>query len=512
MRKWILGSLVTLILLLLFALPALAENYVLDSLYASVEVPDGYVVLTPDNAGDYAEWLQARGTASEDAVNDMLARGVLLQCWSKDDENVCFELTAVQNDQTLNVFDINEQSSDLRAQYRLAHFPNNDYLNKGYDFSAANWKNTDGGRFLILKYIYRENGQVDHRGMMRRTIRNGYEITFDMQVYGRSVTNKDNTNLNKIWDTFSFIQVQPLPAAANAKINVTDAPPAETNDAEFDFAGTAAEGVQFTVVVMGLSYPDPMLTTLTVGSSGKFSMPVTLPKEGVFMVTVTADYQGEEVMELAYPPITYQKTLLTVDVTTEVPEAVVSDELTIRGKSTPGALIQVFVNEENVAKKKVSSDGKFSIDLDTSDEGEYQVALTFSKSGLADRRVSYTFTRQWSQDDMVKSLKNQAIKPAYATLVDKIEGYDGRIMGYKAYVVGVSQSGDEWIIKMALTKKAAEYDGVILVVTDSEPEVTVDSRMMMYGTCAGMSVSTNDSGEESSESYPTFELLLLTEL
>ncbi len=511
MRKWIFGSLLTLILLLLFALPASAENYVLDSLYASVEVPDGYVVLTPDNAGDYADWLQARGKTSEDTANDMLARGVLLQCWSKDDENACFELTAVQNDQASNIFDINEQSSDLRGQYRLSHFPNNDFLNAGYDFSTANWKNTDSGRFLILKYVYRENGQVDHRGLMRRTIRNGYEITFDMQIYNRSVTNKDNTDLNKIWDTFSFIQVQPLPAAASAKINVTDAPPTETNEAEFDFAGTAAEGVQFTAVVMGLSSPDPMVSDVTVGPSGKFSMPVKLPKEGVFMVTVTADYQGEDVMELAYP-VTYQRTLLTVNVTSEIPTAVVSDELTVRGKSTPGALIQVFVNEENVAKKKVSSDGRFSIDLDTSEEGDYQLVLAFSKTGLADRRVSYSFTRQWSQEDMVMSLKDQAIKPSYATLVDKIEGYDGRIMGYKAYVVDVSQSGDEWIIKMALTKKGTDYSGIILAVTDSEPDATVGTRMMIYGTCAGMSVSTNDSGETASESYPTFELLLLTAL
>ena len=71
MRKWIYGSLLTLALVLLFALPASAQSIVLDKLYASVEIPDTYVVITPDNTADFADWLQGRGTTSEEAANDM---------------------------------------------------------------------------------------------------------------------------------------------------------------------------------------------------------------------------------------------------------------------------------------------------------------------------------------------------------------------------------------------------------------------------------------------------------
>jgi hypothetical protein len=510
MRKWIVGLLMTLALTLL-SLPASAQSYVVDSLFASVDVPETYVVLTPDNVADYEDWLQAKGTTSEDAVNDMLSRGVLLQCWNEAGD-ACFELTATQDDQSKNIFDINEQSTSVRAQYRLSHYPNND-LSSGFAFSSADWKKTDAGRFLILRYDYRDNGQLDHRGLMRRTIRNGYEITLDMQVYSRSVTNKDNTNLNKIWDTFSFIEVQPLPAAASAKINITDAPPQETNEADFTFAGTASEGVQFTAVVMGLSYPDPMVTEAVVGANGKFKMSISLPKEGVFMVTVTATYQGEDVMEFAYP-VTYQNTLLTVNLTTEIPEQITADELTVRGTATPKAELQVLLNEVVVYNKKVGSDGKFSFNLDTSVEGSYSLVIAFSKQGLTDRRLSYTFTRNWSDEDMLKSLQAQAIKPGYSTLVSKIDGYDGRIMGYKCYVVDVSQAGSDWIIKMALTKKATGYSGIILVISSSDPEVTVDSQVMMYGRSVGMSVpdTSTDGTDTSGESYPTFELLLLTSL
>lgn len=102
---------------------------------------------------------------------------------------------------------------------------------------------------------------------MRRTIRNGYEIDFDMQIYGRSTTNKDNTNLNKIWETFTFVEVLPLPPKASARILITDEPPAETNEQEFEIEGTAAEGVTLTAVVMGLSYPEPIVTEATAGKT-----------------------------------------------------------------------------------------------------------------------------------------------------------------------------------------------------------------------------------------------------
>jgi hypothetical protein len=514
MRKWVLGLSLIMALTLFFALPAMAQSYMLDKIYASVEVPDTYTVITPDNAASYAEWLQGRGENSEDVTNDLIKRGVLLQCWSSD-SSICLEVTATQSDLATNVFDINEQSTSVRAQYRLSHFPDNDFVNDGYEFSSADWKNTDAGRFLILRYAYRENGQLDHRGLMRRTIRNGYEITFDMKVFGRSITNKDNTALNKLWDTFRFIQVQPLPAAASAKINITNAPPKETNDATFTFEGTASKGVAFTAVVMGLSSPDPVVFKADVGASGKFKLPLELPKEGVFMVTITADYQGEDIMELAYP-VTYQRTLLTVDVSTVIPTAVTSDTLTVQGNSTPGALIQAFVNDELVVKKKVNTAGKFSIDLDTSKEGSYTLVLAFSKNGLADRRVTYTFSRQWAETDMLTSLAAQAIKPAYATLVDKISGYDGRIMGYKCYVVDITQSGDSWILKLALVKNAKGYKNIILAVTDSEPDVKADDHVMMYGQCAGMSLPENDTSTDaaasSGDTYPTFDLLLISEL
>ncbi len=502
MRKLLLCTLI--LLLALACAGARAETQIFDDLRATIDIPDSYIVLKSDNLTENADWLESRGLSMEDVSNDFIKRGVLIQCWTAD-ADACFELVAVQTDQSKNIFDVNEQEDTVRARYRLSHYPENTFQAQGYDFSSADWKNTPEGRFLILRYIMRENGEILHRGLMRRTIRNGYEITLDMQVYGRSLTNKDNSALNKIWDTFHFVEVLELPPAASAKINITEPPPTETNKADFTIEGTATQDVKLTAVIMGLSSPTPILVETEVGASGKFKMPVSLTKEGVFMITITGDYQGEPVIELAYP-VTYQHTLLTCVLDSPLPDVITTPELILTGDSEPGSSIQVILNNEPVLQKKVTAAGRFKIEVETKEEGPYELVLVFSKKELADRRIVHTFTRKWSEADMIQELKSRSIKPGYATLTKKIAGYEGRTMGYKCYFLGSSKAGDEYIARMALSKKGAEYISIILVTCKEEPTMAVGSQVWMYGTCVGMSLPQED--DETKASYPCFELLL----
>jgi len=513
MRKWLIGT-ALMISLLFLSFAAQAQTYVLDELMSTVEIPETYVVITPDNISTYSEWLSGQGVSSEELVNDMLERGVLLQCWDQENTERRFELTATQDETTLLVFDVNEQTSDYRGTYRTSFYPDNEYTAEGYTFSQSNWKHTDSGRFLILEYIYRKYGDIDHRGYMRRTIRNGYEITFDMQVYGRKLTTKDNTALNKIWNSFEFVEILPLPAAAQAQINISDPPPEETNEDEFDISGTAAQGVKFTAVIMGLNYPTPVVTEVEVGSSGKFEIPIEIPREGVFMITITAEYNGEIVAELAYP-VTYQRTLLAVNIQSNIPEAITSDTVTIQGTAEPRAEIQVFVNSEAYTTKTVTSEGKFSIEVETEEEGSYEVLLVFSKKELGDRRITVSFTRNWTDEDMVNHIKENAVSPNYDTLVENIARYDGNIIEYKSYLLEVVQSGDDYIYTMALHKSGSTYTDYFLVIATEEPAYDIGDRLMMYGTSVGMSVP-DDEGQAAegettdAQSYPCFELLMLT--
>ncbi len=507
MGKRMAAILTVLLLCLCLCGAASAEIYVLDDIFASVDIPDTFpVVLRPGYLDNFSTWLEARGKTAAEVQQDMEDRGVLLQCWSEA-EDLCFELTAEQSDEIALIYDVNEQSTDVRQSYRLSHSPRNEY--DGYDFSAAEWNNSSEGRFLVLTYRRREAGETLYRGFMRRTIRNGYQITLDLQVHGRSTTSKDNRTLNKIWETFRFIEVKPMSAAASAQINITDTPPVETNQNTFTLAGTAAPGVKLTAVTMGLNYPDPILTEVTVGANGKFKMPVTLPKEGVYLLTLTGENQGEDVVELAYP-VTYSRTLLPVVLKNDVPNSIETDTLTISGISEPGATIQLFLNSEAIGTKKVTSEGKFSIDFTLKQEGVYEIGLIFSKKSLTDRRLIYTVSRNWSAADTLKQLKKEAVKPGYATLVQKIAGYEGKVMGYNAYFLSAAESGDGWLARMALTRKSGNYSDIILVTCKKEPGYQEGQRITMYGTCTGMSLGSADG--ETEESYPCFDLLMFADI
>ena len=85
-------------------------------------------------------------------------------------------------------------------------------------------------------------------------------------------------------------------------------------------------------------------------------------------------------------------------------------------------------------------------------------------------------------------------------------------MAYRSYIVDVGESGDEYIIKMALNRKNGKYSNMILVTSSEMPNFEVGERVMMYGTCEGMSLSTGAEGKEEDESYPCFAHLLFATL
>ena len=140
MRKWLFIAAVAF--LLLFTLSAQAEIHVLDEVYGTIDIPETYpIVITPKNLDVYATWLENHGKDPEATRNDLISRGVLLQCWAED-ENTCLEITAVQNDRTIGIFNVNQQSEDMRASYRLSHYPATNIWHKATIFpppAGQNW-------------------------------------------------------------------------------------------------------------------------------------------------------------------------------------------------------------------------------------------------------------------------------------------------------------------------------------------------------------------------------------
>lgn len=483
---------------------ACAQTFTFEDICAQVDVPDSYILLTPDNLDLHPEWVASQGVTKEELIAQWQSEGVLLVAESTE-EDVKLVITAVQDELAQQYFDLDQQSTKARSTYRTQHLKGAAFKADGYTYQTAEWKKSaDYGRFLTLKYK-RTTASGTYRGYARRAIRNGYTITLDYQVYGRALKTKDNTALSNIMSTFAFTKTKTKPADAVGLVVFEDTPPAETNTGSFTISGTGDAGLKVTGVMMRMSSNDKILVEDTINKSGKFSLKMELPSEGVWLMTATVENGDIVTQEEVFETTTYQKTLLPVNFTEDIPVNLEDDTLVISGKTIKGVQVQCMVNDSYDKSVTTNGTGAFSFKINTKAEGDYNITIVFQKKNYTTRRFTYTATRELTEEDLRAQYREEAVKPAYSTLTKKLTGYTGRIMVYKLYAVDISQAGDQWIITMAMDKnKNGTYKNLVVVTTTQEPNFSVDSEQRMYGRCTGSYIVTDG---ETSTSYPSFELL-----
>ncbi|MBR4082252.1 MAG: hypothetical protein IKK21_10755 [Clostridia bacterium] len=502
MKKYVFALLV--VLCVAFCAAACAQTFTFPSIYATVSVDDeDMILLTPTNLALHQEWVARQGMTEEELIAAWEKEGVLLVAESTEGD-VRLVISAVQDEDAKQYFDLDQQSTKSRTAFRTAHTKGAYYKSQGYTYQSAEWKKGDSyGRFLSLKYKRTVDGKT-YRGYARRTIRNGYTITLDYQVYGRTLQSADSRALSRIMDTFAFTSIKEKPATAVGKVNFTSVAPTETNTGKFTVEGTCDPGIKLTGVVMRMSSMDQIIIEETANKSGKFSMDVELPTEGVWLMTVTVE-NGEIITEeIVFDTTTYQKTLLPVNFDEEIEANVEGNTLTISGKTLKNTTVQCMVGTEYDKLIKTNGTGKFSFKIDTKKEGVYEIIITFQKKNYNTRRFTFTTTRTLTDAQRKQQIRDEAVKPAYSTLTDKLTGYTGRTMGYTLHVVDMNKVGNEWILTMAMKKTSKGYSNLVVVVTEEEPNFSIDSEQKMYGVCAGAYVVTDG---EKETSYPSFDLL-----
>ena len=292
----------TFVLCMLLCLSASAATYTFEDIYATCELSDDYIVLTPDNLAYHPEWLANKGTTEDAMLADYEARGVLLQAWGLSGD-VMIEITAVQDLYGEQYYDINQVTSDERKNYRIGHASDKtgEWRALGYDYdSDAAWQNYKfGGRFLKLEYSRTVNGS-SYYGLARKTVRNGWHIHVDYQVYDRKPKSSDKSALEAIMVSWEFFEVTARPATSATKIIFTSTPPQETNTGKFTLEGSGSSGMKVLCVAMSMSTREAHQFVAEIDSKGKFKLPVKLPREGFWMLTYTV-YNGDiEVEEGAF--------------------------------------------------------------------------------------------------------------------------------------------------------------------------------------------------------------------
>ena len=484
-------------------------EYSLGAIYATLSLSDSYIVLQPGNLAQHPEMLASLNKTEEDVLADWTERGVLLQAWVPA-MDACLEVSAVQDEDAATYFDIDAQSTQARTAYRTSHMKGEKYVEMGYDFKASEWKRSgNSGRFLQIKYKRVVNGLTTW-GYMDKTVRNGWTVTLDYQVYGRGLKEKDLNSLNKVLKTVNFNQTAAIPETAQGvPLTFTAEPPKETSRSTFTIEGTTTPGAHLIAVAMKYANPTPSRFEATASSNtGKFKIEVKLPSEGIWLTTLTVEKDGVTLAEEVFETTTYQSTLIPVTLDTEVPEQFSGDEFVLSGVTTNAVSIQCIVNGGSKPYDKTvrtNNSGKFSFKIPTGVQNEYDITLVFQKKNYETRRMTWTANRTLTEQDIQNQYKAEAVKPAYSTLTKKLDAYTGRVMGYKVYITDIQQVGDEYIIYAALTKtNKGQLKNTIVIVTDEEPNFVVGSEQKFYGRLTGLYELQS---EEDTTGYPSFDLL-----
>lgn len=488
-----------LLVLLLLPYGAIAQEgnaFTFADQYATLTLPGGVydTVLTQENLEANADFLVSQGTTAEEAKARFQQDGVLLKAYDGKSSRV-LTLSAQKDSEAEQYFNINEHTKETRASYRRMHAVSDKYKTLGYTYTSIEWKNfRNVGRWLMLKYDFRENGEVTGRGYQRRTVYNGYTITLDMFVPGgKQLKGADNTALNKAFDSLVFTQSLPLPELPvlfNEKVTA----PMETADPTFTMTGRTLPNARLVAVVGSYSTAKTQVVETTAKKSGDYSLTITLPAEDLYFLTLTVQAEGALPLEKQYA-ITYRKGLMSVSMSSVPPEELTDDSYRIAGTAEKGAQVQLHVNNIS-ATKKVGANGTFTFNANTSQEGDYEFRLIFSKKGYENRIFTYKGTRTLTQEQRLSRIKDAATSPEYAKLKKNIDRYDGDMLTYEGTLISSEEKAGEWVMTLALKKTGESYSNFLILSSDSAPGYPLQSTLKVYGVLVGTNTLMNEDKQE----------------
>ena len=478
---------------------ASADTFVFDDFSASCEIDSAkYTILTPETLTAHADWLTARGLTADAVLEDWAGRGVLLQAWTASGD-ACLEITAMQDAFASQYYDVNQISSDDRKTYRLGHSSDKDgfYRAQGYDYTEAEWKNLKNtGRFLQLTYTRTQGGET-YRGYARKTIRNGYTIQLEYQVYGRSAKSADRNALDNVMETWEFLEIWPRPLTSVSKLVFTARPPVESNTGKFTVKGTGTAGLKIIGVVMRMSASDVQQFETTIGKNGKFEIDVVLPREGVWLMTYVVENAGNVVEEGVFDAVTYQKDLLTVSLASPLPTSLSGNEIVISGVTMPKTMVQCIVDGRYQKSVTTNNSGSFSFKIDTSEEGEYTFTLVFEKKGYSSRRFRSTATRTYTEADLRAMIRDTAVSPAYKTLTSKLSGYKGDYMVYTLHIQSIDETPTGYLVFAGMSKsKSGIISNLVVIRSDEAPEFAPGDKVKLYLRCIDAYEYITDAGND----------------
>ena len=492
-----------LLALLLAAACGRAQTVVMRQGYVAFDYPDSWLVLSPQLCRVYAPLLTDMGLDPDALEDELTEQGVLSRAISEEKPESMSVLVR-QDELSQEIFDIADASDAQRRLLRSRAEGNGVWETTGLRTQDAEWQ-IEGGRYwLYIHYTKMRASEVLARGLRYVTVHNGLYVMVDWQIEGRRFSNRDLAAFRRRLNGVTFLQDLPAPVRRTA---LSCELPTEVNEAAGRLKGTASPGADIAFAAddgKGNAVP---LDEATAGADGRFTLDYTLPREGEWTWTLTAEAEGMEAAVLE-ARVTFSEKGIPVSGIPETIEAT-EDRITISGKTLAGVSMQL-VTPFGLTKKRSEADGAFSFELTTKEPGTYDYTLILDRKGYTQRRVRFTVTRELTEEQRRGQVRARASRLSYKELQQDKEKNRGAILNLYGPVTQLSEASGVYYARILYSKGEKGWMNPAVIVSDNAFGAKEGDMMQCTVEVEGVYEEQNAAGKETA--VPRLRLLFIDKL
>ncbi|GHU65321.1 hypothetical protein FACS1894184_00880 [Clostridia bacterium] len=461
---------------LVIASSALALQTTLPGYQLVTEFPDGWTVVTPETASRYAALL---GVSSEVASEVMRSDNVIVAAFGTG-ADIAMRVRMTETDKSKVYFDIDRYTTAMRNAIRADYLDTAAWKLTGLRFSAAEWKNpAKSGRYLRLTYTRRSQDETVARGLMAFTVRNGREVTLQLEATGRQLTSKEIQLFDNWIAATSFTPQLDMPMLPT-ELNFESPFVRETDGLTVRVKGTTVPGALVSgSLIQGTDAPFKV-GEATAKSGGAFTLTITLPREGTWTLQIDSELEGYETTS-SQTELSSNASRIPINLDKPLEGEIWDAQPRLAGKTLAGT--EITVSDSGNISKRTTSDGVFSIKLSPDPAGTRIVTVTLKKKGYSERSIQYVFERRWNTGDYEEYLKTQVKMLTYANLVADPVKYVGRVVKWSGQVADLTEP-DDTSIRLATAPGKSDL-AEIYCISDQEMAYEAGSAITVYGTITG---------------------------
>ena len=500
MKKNILGIL--LLALLLALAPAQAQRIEMEDVYLSFDYPDSWLVVSEQLAKVMAPLLSEAGIDGDVLAQELVDQHVASRAYSEDFTQRLSVIT-LADDLSGEIFDMKNVTDAQRKTMRSRAEANRLFETTGLRTQDTEWQKEGGAYWLYVHYIVTRGDKTVGRGVRYMTVKNGMYVILDWQKDAERFSNRDLSAFRKRIADLTVTRTITEPVHS---VKLTASIPSETSVSDLVITGETGANASLIAEAPDKSGVMQTLSGGRAGASGRFSLNVSLPEEGEYDITLTAQSEGMNPSSVT-GAVVYSAKTLPVSGIPEDGATVDTDTVKLSGKTLAGVQMQL-VTPFGLSKKRSGNDGTFTFELTTKEEGTYNYTLICDKDGFNQRRIQFTLTRVMTDDQEKQRIKDGAEKISYKNLQKNRAEDQGKVLNLYGPVVSAESAGGTYYVRLMFNKGAdGEWFNPVVIVATEDMGVKKGDMMGVVATVAGVFEEQDASGSD--VAVPRLELMFV---